>query len=121
LKYDTGLVTLFARVAPTQHKRSRTASDRWDAGGGLAMRSRIEVYWNSIDTAPAGEAVQVRVTDGSGDEYLLPYPCKLTPDGWVNAVTGSPLSVRPTYWKLYVETLPRKWKRKNPAVEQPGG
>jgi hypothetical protein len=84
------------------------------------MRSRIEVYWNSIDTAPAGVAVQVRVTDGSGDEYLLPYPCKLTPDGWINAATGSPLSVRPTYWKLYVQTLPRKWKRKNPAVEQPG-
>jgi hypothetical protein len=89
-------------------------------GADFAMRSRIEVYWNSIDTAPAGVAVQVRVTDGSGDEYLLPYPCKLTADGWVNAATGSPLSVRPTYWKLHVETLPRKWKRKNPAVEQPG-
>jgi hypothetical protein len=85
------------------------------------MRSRIEVYWNSIDTAPAGVAVQVRVTDGSSDEYLLPYPCKLTPDGWVNAATGSPLAVRPTYWKLYVETLPRKWKRKNPAVDQQPG
>src|SRR3954467_2032233 len=89
--------------------------------GGLAMRSRIEVYWNSIETVPAGVAVQVRVTDGSSDEYLLPYPCKLTPDGWVNAVTGSPLAVRPTYWKLYVETLPRKWKRKNPVVDQKPG
>jgi hypothetical protein len=87
------------------------------------MRSRIEVYWNSIETVPAGVAVQVRVTDGANDEYLLPYPCKLTPDGWVNAATGSPLSVRPTYWKLYVETLPRRksWKRKSPAAEQPGG
>jgi hypothetical protein len=28
--------------------------------------------------------------------------------------------VRPTYWKLHVETLPRKWKRKTPAVDQPG-
>jgi hypothetical protein len=44
------------------------------------MRSRIEVYWNSVDTAPAGEPLQVRVTDGSED-YLLPYACKLTPDG----------------------------------------
>jgi hypothetical protein len=89
-------------------------------GAGFTMRSRIEVYWNSVETAPAGVAVQVRVTDGSSDEYLLPYPCKLTPDGWVNAVTGSPLAVRPTYWKLYVQTLPRKWKRKNPADEHPG-
>jgi hypothetical protein len=62
------------------------------------MRSRIEVYWNSIDTAPAGEPLQVCVTDGSED-YLLPYACKLTPEGWVNAATGSPLRVRPTYWK----------------------
>ena len=34
------------------------------------MRSRIEVYWNNIETAPAGVAVQVRVTDGSSDEYV---------------------------------------------------
>jgi len=49
----------------------------------------------------------------------LPYPCKPTQDGWVNAATGSPLAVRPTYWKLYVETLPRKkgWKRKQPPAE----
>src|SRR3954451_13646003 len=90
--------------------------------GGFAMRSRIEVYWNSIETAPAGVAVQVRVTDGSSDEYLLPYPCKLTPDGWVNAATGSPLAVRPTYWKLYVETFPRKKRRQreNPNIELSG-
>src|SRR4051794_29855131 len=90
-------------------------------GADFAMRSRIEVYWNGIDTAPAGVAVQVRVTDGLGDEYLLPYPCKLTPDGWVNAATGSPLAGRPTYWKLFVETLPPQWKRKNPAVDQQPG
>ena len=85
------------------------------------MRSRVEIYWTSIETTPpAGVALQVRVTDGSRDEYLLPYPCKLTPDGWVNAATGSPLSVRPTYWKLYVETLPRKWKRKNPRCRPAG-
>jgi hypothetical protein len=88
----------------------------------LAMRSRIEVYWNSIDTAPVGEALQVCVTDGSED-YLLPYACKLTPDGWVNAATGSPLRVRPTYWKPYVETLPGRngWKRKKTAVHPSGG
>jgi hypothetical protein len=93
-----------------------------DQGGRVRMRSPIEVYWNPIDTAPADLAVQVRVTDAAGDEYLLPYPCKLTPNGWVNAATGSPLAVRPTYWKLYVETLPRKkqWNRKNPGVELPG-
>jgi hypothetical protein len=43
------------------------------------MRSRIEVYWNTIDTAPPAVAVHVRVTDASSDGYLLPYPCKLPP------------------------------------------
>jgi hypothetical protein len=68
-------------------------------------RSRIEIYWKKAETAPEGVIAQVRVTDGCGSDYLLPYPCKLTKDGWVNAASGKPLAVRATYWKLYVETL----------------
>ena len=70
-------------------------------------RSRIEIYWKKIESAPEGVTAQVRVTDGCGSDYLLPYPCKLTKDGWVHAVSGKPLAVRATYWKLYVETTPR--------------
>ena len=44
-------------------------------------RSRIEIYWKKIETAPVGVTAQVRVTDGCGSDYLLPYPCKLTKDG----------------------------------------
>ena len=47
-------------------------------------RSRIEIYWKKSETAPEGVTAQVRVTDGCGSDYLLPYPCKLTKDGWVN-------------------------------------
>ena len=74
-------------------------------------RSNIEIYWNKVETAPAGVIAQVRVTDGAGPEYVLPYPCTLSRDGWVNAASGKPLAVRPAYWKLYVETLPRKKTR----------
>jgi hypothetical protein len=76
-------------------------------------RSNIEIYWNKVETAPEGVIAQVRVTDGAGPDYLLPYPCTLTRDGWVKAASGKPLAVRPTYWKLFVETLPRKktWER----------
>jgi hypothetical protein len=70
--------------------------------------SKIEIYWKRIETAPQGVIAQVRVTDGCGSDYLLPYPCKLTKDGWVNAASGKPLMVRATYWRLYVETTPRK-------------
>ena len=90
-------------------------------------RSRIEIYWKKIETAPAGVAVQVRVTDGSDHDYLLPYPCKLMEGTWVNAASGTPLAVRPTYWKLYVETLPvlarargRGWLPVARTAGQPG-
>jgi hypothetical protein len=67
-------------------------------------RNRMEIYWKKAETAPDGVIAQVRVTDGSGSDYLLPYPCKLTTVGWVNAGSGKPLAVGVTYWKLYVET-----------------
>ena len=74
--------------------------------------SRIEIYWKKAELAPEGVIAQVRVTDGSGSDYLLPYPCKLTNLGWLNAASGKPLAVGVTYWKLYVETI----QRKKPAV-----
>lgn len=74
--------------------------------------SKIEIYWKTIETAPHGVIAQVRVTDGCGSDYSLPYPCKLTKDGWVNAASGKPsrwrVMVRATYRRLYVETTPRK-------------
>ena len=88
--------------------------------GPRECRAAVELYWTSIETAPPDVALQVRVSDGSSD-YLLPYPCKLTPADWVNAATGSPLAVRPTYWKLFVETLPRsKATRRKTASRSPG-
>jgi hypothetical protein len=38
-------------------------------------RSKIEIYWKKVETAPEGVTAQVRVTDGAGSDYLLPYPC----------------------------------------------
>ena len=71
-------------------------------------RNNIDLYWAKIDTAPEGAIAQVRVTDdGSGSDFLLPFPCKLTKEGWVNAVSGSRLAVRPIYWKPYIATTPK--------------
>ena len=83
-------------------------------------RSKIEIYWNTADSAPDGVIAQVRVTDNSGSDYLLPYPCELTKEGWVNAASGKPLAVRVTYWKPYVETLPRKKPGKRIADQGQG-
>ena len=67
-------------------------------------RSQIEIYWKTPETASDRVIAQVLVTDDSGSHYLLPYPCELTTEGWVNAVSRKPLAVRVTYWKPYVET-----------------
>ena len=72
------------------------------------MRHSRNEYWKPPETAPDGVTAQVRVTDDSGSDYLLPYPCELTTEGWVNASSRKPLAVRVTYWKPYVETLPSK-------------
>ncbi len=81
-----------------------SAGSGWTELRGIMARSNIERYWNKVETAPEGVIAQVRVTDGAGPEYLLPYPCTLTRDGWVKAASGKPLAVRPTYWKLFVDT-----------------
>ena len=54
------------------------------------------------------------MTDASGVLFVLPFPCKLTAEGWVKATTGTALAVSPTRWKLHVETLPgkRAWARR---------
>jgi hypothetical protein len=79
------------------------------------MRNTLGRYWKLAEDAPLGIALQVQVTDGSGDFYLLPFPCRLTAAGWVSAVTGTALAVNPTYWKLHVEPLPSKraWMRRS--------
>jgi hypothetical protein len=61
--------------------------------------------WRLIDTAPLDQDVTLLVTDGRGEPYPLPYPCKLTAAGWVSSDKGTPLAVTPLRWKPYV---PRK-------------
>jgi hypothetical protein len=81
----------------------------------MAMRNTLDRYWKAAEVAPLGIALQVQVTNAAGDLYGLPFPCKLTAVGRVNAVTGTALVVKPTYWKLHVETLPSKqaWMRRS--------
>jgi hypothetical protein len=81
----------------------------------MSMRNTLDRYWKLAEDAPLGIALQVQVTDGSGDFYVLPFPCRLTAAGWVNAITGAALVVNPAYWKLHVETLPsrRAWIRRS--------
>ena len=51
-------------------------------GTGPPMRM-TPAGWKPIDTAPLDQAVTVLVTDGRGEPYPIPYPCKRTAAGWV--------------------------------------
>ncbi len=80
-------------------------------------RNNIDIYWAKIDTASEGAIAQVRVTDdGSGSDFLLPFPCKLTKEGWVNAVSGSRLAFRPIYYVATTSKAPMGERRRKPGL-----
>jgi hypothetical protein len=64
--------------------------------------------WQPIDTAPFDEDVTLLVTDGRGDPYRIPYPCKLNSTGWVNSSRGTLLAVTPMGWKPYIPRPKRR-------------
>jgi hypothetical protein len=63
--------------------------------------------WLTIDTAPLDEDVLLQVTDGRGEPYNLPNPCRLTASGWISSTKGTPLAVTPVKWRPYNAPGPR--------------
>jgi hypothetical protein len=62
----------------------------------------IDIFgWKPIDTAPFDQDVRVVVSDGRGDPYLMPHPCRRTAAGWVSSGKGTPLVVTPIRWRHY--------------------
>ncbi len=57
----------------------------------MTIRNTLDKYWKSVEVAPVGIVLQVQVTNAAGDLYVLPFPCRLTAAGWVNAVSGTAL------------------------------
>jgi hypothetical protein len=73
------------------------------AMGDLSMAKRMHLFardWRLIETAPLDQDVTLLVSDGQGGPYQVPFPCKLTPAGWVNS-KGTPLAVTPLQWRPY--------------------
>ena len=66
------------------------------------MNMRKRKYWGAwaaIETAPLDVDVMLLVADNVG-EYELPWPCKLTADGWVSCSKGTALLVKPVGWRV---------------------
>jgi hypothetical protein len=61
--------------------------------------------WKSIASAPRDQDVQLWVEDRFGAR-ALPYPCRLTAQGWVNSELNLDLatSVKLAYWREWSST-----------------
>ena len=54
--------------------------------------------WRPVSTVPPDRPVQLGVIDANGT-HPLKFPCRRTQTRWVNAATGSPISIEPTHWR----------------------
>ncbi len=54
--------------------------------------------WQPVATAPMDRVVQVGVTSKNGVLAVF-FPCRLTANGWINALVRAPLLHEPTCWR----------------------
>jgi hypothetical protein len=72
--------------------------------------------WRLIDTAPLDTDVILLVTDGGGEPYRNPHPCKRIATGWVSSRKGTLLAVTPLQWKPPSSTGPA-WPQRTMPLE----
>lgn len=65
--------------------------------------------WQSVSVAPLDRDLEVCVIDRQG-EHPLPYACRQTEWGWVEAAAGSWIHIDPTHWREWIidEGSPQK-------------
>lgn len=57
--------------------------------------------WNPVASAPFGQDLQLAVIDQDGVHALV-FACQRERGGgWRNVVTGAPVDIRPTHWRLW--------------------
>lgn len=54
--------------------------------------------WQPVITAPRDRDLEVAVIE-EGNVHALIVKCRRMPFGWINAVTGKRIDVRPTHWR----------------------
>lgn len=65
-----------------------------------ASFDQIGAMWNPVATAPFGQDLQLAVIDQDGVHALV-FPCQRERTGWRNVVTGAPVDIRPTHWRVW--------------------
>jgi hypothetical protein len=66
----------------------------------IGERSTPKVDWQSIDTAPFGQDLQLSVIE-NGEVHALIFPCRRAEGGWLRGLTKQLVSIRPTHWRLW--------------------
>ncbi len=54
--------------------------------------------WHPITTAPFNRDIETRVRVAHGVR-ALPFPCRLTASGWINADLGLHMAINPVEWR----------------------
>src|SRR5260370_36794134 len=58
--------------------------------------------WHCISTAPFNRDLQLCVLEGNR-KYLVPFPCRLTRNGWLNSDLDVRLDLNPIEWRCWPE------------------
>jgi hypothetical protein len=67
--------------------------------------------WRPISEAPFECPLWLCLIDQAG-ERSLPFPCRWTASGWVNAATNTSVAFDPTHWQHWPQ---RQFERENEA------
>jgi hypothetical protein len=79
-----------------QHRRNIAAQ----INARLSKRTLPGRCWNAPSSAPRDRSdLEVQCGDESG-AYALPFPCRLTDSGWINARTGTPVAGEVIAWRV---------------------
>jgi hypothetical protein len=70
--------------------------------GGFFKLFDGSLNWHPVSTAPFNRDVQVRVAGDHGSS-VIPFPCRQTTGGWINADLGVRIDVQPMEWRAWPE------------------
>jgi len=79
---------------------SLLAGDRSRARGGLLGRLDGSRDWHPITTAPFNNAIEARI-EGRHGLQAVPFPCRQSAAGWINADLGIHMAIEPVAWRAW--------------------
>jgi len=56
--------------------------------------------WEPITTRPYDRELELAVIEHDNIHALV-FPCRRSPEGWINAGTGKRVTVHPTHWRSW--------------------